>query len=570
MNISNRKSKIYLTVIILLSITVSTFFMTVKQGFHEDELLTYNLANSSECLNIGGWNDSEDFNNYLSVSKENRFNYSQVYNNQIKDASHPPFYYALVHTVCSFFCGRFSKYFAFIINVIATIGTLVLLYKISVMLAKNNFYALVVTAAYAFSIACITTAIYLRMYALLTFFVMSLIYANLRIYVNGENNKIKDFILLGIITVFGTLTQYYFILIELLTVLIMIVFKINEKHGKDLLKYIIFVGCSSLIAVCIYPYIFSNVLGGNRGFSSLSISVDAITIVTYFIYKVTTYIQILAKDIFLNNIIVFAFCTVALITLYVYIRFVKKQKLSRSAVIALIPSLVFFALISLVSPFNSDRYIMASLPMITALYVLAFLKFLQLLNKKVVTVSAVVCLALACVSGIIFVKPYYVYGEKSELYTPQTDKCVFVGTAMLEWNKNIDKLANYDETLIVQTDCLSAELADELEDFAANRGVVTNGKITEFMNGYMNNGGEKESNNSLCAVANDEKLNGEECITVYVSRLADSNAVTKYLTENTRFKNYKIISEDYSFELFYNWYDYFAETESYCNVYIFY
>lgn len=43
------------------------------------------------------------------------------------------------------------------------------------------------------------------------------------------------------------------------------------------------------------------------------------------------------------------------------------------------------------------------------------------------------------------------YGVKTELYTPQTSKCVFVGTAMLEWNKSIDKLANYDETMIVQT-----------------------------------------------------------------------------------------------------------------------
>ena len=162
------------------------------------------------------------------------------------------------------------------------------------------------------------------------------------------------------------------------------------------------------------------------------------------------------------------------------------------------------------------------------------------------------------------------YGVKTELYTPQTDKCVFVGTAMLEWNKSIDKLANYDETMIVQTPDFSPTLANELEDFAEKRGVITNGKITEFMDGYMNNGSEKEKTDSMQALKTDENLANEKEITVYISRLADKDKVIKYITDNTKFKNYELISEDYSFDEFYNWYDYFVETESYCNVYKFY
>ena len=46
--------------------------------------------------------------------------------------------------------------------------------------------------------------------------------------------------------------------------------------------------------------------------------------------------------------------------------------------------------------------------------------------------------------------------------------------------------------------------------------------------------------------------------------------ILQYITENTKFKNCELIQEDYSFEEFYNWYDYFVETESYCNVYRFY
>ena len=43
-----------------------------------------------------------------------------------------------------------------------------------------------------------------------------------------------------------------------------------------------------------------------------------------------------------------------------------------------------------------------------------------------------------------------------------------------------------------------------------------------------------------------------------------------FITKNTDFKHHKLIQKDCDFEDFYNWYDYFVETESYCNVYKFY
>lgn len=571
MKLNNKKTAILLAVVIVLSLTISTLFMLSKQGFHEDEILTYNLANSSKQLNVnGGWNNPEDFNEYLTVSPDGRFDYGLVYENQIIDASHPPFYYALVHTVCSFFPQTFSKYLAFSINMLAMTGILIMLFKIAKIISKNNLYSLIAVATFALSIACFTMTIYLRMYSTLTFFVLSMIYMNLKIYEQKNTAKAKDFIILGVITLFGTLTQYYFILFEALTALIMLVFKIKEKCFKDLRNYIIAVGVGSVLALCIYPFIITNVLGGNRGLGSIEISVDFITIVTYMLYKICTYFQVLEKDVFINQVWLFVALTAIALVFAVYMRFVKKEKLSRTAFMAFIPSIIYFIAISLVSPFNSDRYIMASLPLIVTLIVFTFLKLALLTKNKRLFYTVPVCIAIICAIGIISVKPYYTYGKKPELYTPQTEKCVFVGTAMLEWNKSIDKLANYDEVMIVQTDKFSTTLDEELEAFASDRGIITNGKITEFMDGYMNNGGEKEKTDSMSALKTDEKLNNEEYITVYISRLADEQSVIEYFTENTKFKKHDIISSDYAFNEFYNWYDYFVETESYCNVYRFY
>ena len=570
MAINKKVSKIALIIIIVLSLAISTCYMFTKQGYHEDELLTYNLANSSKQLNVDGeWNTPKDFNDYLTVSENDTFNYAQVYENQIIDASHPPFYYALVHTVCSFFPSAFCKWFAYSINIFAVIGSLIFLFLIGKRITNNDMYALIGVGAYAFSIACITTTIYLRMYATLSFFVLAFLYQVILMYQKKNTVNFRDCILMFANVMLGILTQYYFILFAALVSLVFLVFKIKEKCYKDLAKYIITMMLGAIVALCIYPFIISNVLGGNRGFGSIKLSVDTITIVTYVFYKLATYVQILAKDLFLNQVWLFVVCVLALIAFWIYFRFIKKQRLSRETILISFPAITYFVLISLLSPFNSDRYVMISLPLISMIFTFAFIKIFNLIKSEKIRLLLPISIAVASLFAFATVTPYYIYG-KTNLYETKTDNCIFVGTAMLEWNKCIDKFMNYDNTMIIQTDKISTTLAPELEDFAEKRGVITNGKIYEFAKGYMNNGGEKQISDSMEMLKADEKIKGIDEVTVYISRLADKESTIKYITENTKFKNYKLIQADYSFDDFFNWYDYFAETESYCDVYLFY
>lgn len=571
MKIDNKKANIILAVLIAVSLIISSVYMFTKQGYHEDELLTYNLANSSKQLNVdGGWNTYDDFNEYLSVSPDDRFDYAQVYQNQIIDASHPPFYYALVHTVCSFFPSVFSKWLAYSINIFAMVGALVLLFKIGKRVTGNNLYSLIATGAYALSIACITTTIYLRMYATLTFFVLAFLNMSLKLYDKKNTVNIKDCILLAVIVMFGVLTQYYFILFAGLIGLVFLVFKIKEKCVKDLVKYIVSALVGAGVALCIYPYIIANVLGGNRGLGSLEFSIDFITIVTYVIYKLCTYIEVLSKDLFLGQIWLFALCAICAVGFGVYFRFIKKKKLGRKAMFIVVPTLVYFIGISLLSPFNSDRYVMASLPLVAMMFTFAFIKIFELFKNEKLRLVLPISIVLACAIGFVTVTPYYTYG-KTNLYEPKTDKCIFVGTAMLEWNKCIDKLMQYDEAMIIQTSEMSRTLLDELEEFANSRGVITNGKIGELAGAYMFNGDtDKQKVDSMAKLKTDETLKDAGSVTVYISRLANNDDIINYIIDNTHFNYYELIQQDYSFDEFYNWYDYFVETESYCNVYRFY
>ena len=115
-----------------------------------------------------------------------------VYHNQIVDGVHPPFYYSLVNTVCSLFPNAFNKWIGFIVNLVMMAAALTLLFRVGKRVTDNNLYALIAVGGYALSIACITTTIYLRMYATLTFFVLAFLSVTLRIYDRKNEVKITE------------------------------------------------------------------------------------------------------------------------------------------------------------------------------------------------------------------------------------------------------------------------------------------------------------------------------------------------------------------------------------------
>lgn len=587
MKISNKAASVVLAALIVVSLAVSCFFMNTKQGYHEDELLNYNLANSPELLledsvkatlSDGTAKTPDDFNSYLAVSDNHRFDYGMVYHNQIVDGVHPPFYYSLVNTVCSLFPNAFNKWIGFIVNLVMMAAALTLLFRVGKRVTDNNLYALIAVGGYALSIACITTTIYLRMYATLTFFVLAFLSVTLRIYDRKNEVKITDLLLMLVTVTLGVLTQYYFVVFAGLIGFVFLIFSIKDKNIKTLVKYIITGLLGAGIALAIYPNMLMQVLGSDRGVGSTgSLSIDFITILTYVGYKLLTYAEVLSKDMFLGQTWLFALCAVCMIAAFVYFRFIKKQKTPRKAWFLIVPGVFYFIGIALISPFNSDRYVMASLPMLSMIFVFGFIKIFNLLKNNKLQLVLPVSIILASALGFVIVKPYYTYG-KSSLYNAKTKDCLFVGTAMQEWNKNLDKFMLYDTTTIVQTSMNIDGLVDEIEDFASKRGVVTNGKIGGMVHSFIDSGSgkgdEKSKQNNLNAstletLKNNKELVSKDKLTVYISRLADNDAVIDYVTKNLGFKNHTLIEADKSFEDYFNWYDYFVETESYSNVYEF-
>ena len=174
-----------------------------------------------------------------------------------------------------------------------------------------------------------------------------------------------DYLFMLVTVVCGVLTQYYFILCAGLIGLVYLIFAVRERHIKALVIYIITAAVGVGFAMVVYPYIITNVLGGNRGFGSLKMEIDLITVVTYLGYKLVCYVQILAKELFLGQLWLLGLAFLGAVVPYLVMRLGFKKKLPRKAWFVIIPGVVYFVFIALVSPFNSDRYVMASLPLLS-------------------------------------------------------------------------------------------------------------------------------------------------------------------------------------------------------------
>lgn len=309
------KNNIKYIVIILIIVTIMTFFMTKKEGYHEDEMFSYGSSNytwdnvyrpygKEDATNVlvrtkiakGNlfnilknvkyyvwdhrdetdsfllefdsnrkpiWRTSEEAKDYLTVEGNEVGNYFNVYYNQARDV-HPPLFYFLVHTVSLFFYGTFSKYIIYSINIIFMIASLVTIKKIFEAIDKKH---LIIPGLilYGCSMGAISTVILQRMYAMLTFFSLEFILINIKIAKNDFQIDKKTWIELGFITVLGFLTQYYFCILAVLIALMIFIGICREKDKKQILKYIFNYAKIAVIGIVIYPFAINHMFFSYRG-----------------------------------------------------------------------------------------------------------------------------------------------------------------------------------------------------------------------------------------------------------------------------------------------------------------
>ena len=447
-----------LTVLAMIIVIIFMFYwIGQKEGFHEDEIFSYGSSNykwdnvfqaaaKSDFLNrtieqyiisdtIGEtieniiyylnnqdefsekasaiqsadkpeWKTNEMAKEYVTIGEGDVFNYFSVYYNQSRDV-HPPLFYILVHLLSSIAYGIFSKYIIFSINLVFILLTCYTIRKIFILFDKK-YLGLIAILFYGLSMGAASTAIFLRMYAMVTFFSLMYLYLNLRILKHNLEMTKRDKWKLFFIVLLGFLTQYYFCIFALVIFVLMCIRMIYKKEYRTLRRYILIHVVTAIVGVILFPASIYHIFFSYRGAGAISNGISLIEGLQF-------YINILSEGFSINNILMFILTTFVLIGIIaaIVIKKVKKQRIEQiyQYILLVIPTILYFVFIAKMAP-NVEakyaiRYLMPIFPEIAIIFVLGIYRIFK--NKKMAYTLTICATLIITLNGIVTNRPKYLY-----------------------------------------------------------------------------------------------------------------------------------------------------------------
>lgn len=222
-----------LLAVIILILTITGGYMAIDRYLVGDEVVTYGMANSTDkgwMLSTGrirayfeeeiltdsvaqtiqniaafgmdlaknrrgaayfsyprpeecGWYGKEQISDWFSIREDERFHLGDVYLNAMGDDANSYLYYELVHLSGSLFPAiSATKWSAFLVNAVALVAVLLLLYGIAGYFTADTKRQLLVCLLFGCSVGCLDLSTYLRAYMLAMAFQLALLLVHLKLY----------------------------------------------------------------------------------------------------------------------------------------------------------------------------------------------------------------------------------------------------------------------------------------------------------------------------------------------------------------------------------------------------
>ncbi|MCR4728665.1 MAG: hypothetical protein K5796_08460 [Lachnospiraceae bacterium] len=384
-------------------------------------------ANSNETYTTT-WMSGQDYIDYLSVNRDSRFNYFSVMYN-FHGENHPPLYAMLLHTVCSFFPGVFSKWFGIGLDAVIVLCTVMLLYLMVKKSLGGTLHGLITAAVYGFSMAAAASATFIRMYVLFIFMTVGMCHAHLSLHGNGWKLTKKIRWMLILYTLFGYLTQFYFVFFAFPIAIVSAIIIVARKQFKDLLSYILTLGLTAVAGLILWPFSLLAVFKGSRGSESIgglfsSGSFDRFRIM----------FDILARETL--SIPGWLYLTVLLIVGGIAAFFmIQKRKKENSSVhekvlILCVPFVFYFVTVSKMIPYLTDRYIMCLFPLCFVFVISGaalLLKYFKVeLRTKNVAMLVLGVLLILLTNSLHGENPYWFRSGQETDTVPENTDCLYI------------------------------------------------------------------------------------------------------------------------------------------------
>lgn len=316
------------TVTVLLCMAVLCLFVSMKQGFHMDELLSFELANAefnpwivptqpqgrlakfvqnelegetfgetagnitqtvkdvlqnkgnSKLLSYTAdvyeepvWITGKQFQEYITVDKKDAFQYLSVYFN-VKDDNHPPLHFMVLHTISSIFQRKISPWMGCIINLSAILGILLALFQISHRAAPvlglekyGRLTGIMAVLLYGLSCGAVATTLLIRMYGMVTLWCVLYFYLVMKKMQDASFDKKNGWLIL--VTVCGFWTQYFFLFYCLLLAALITVLLIKKKRFHELFCFVRAMVLAAVLGLGLFPFAISDVFSSGRGVEAL-------------------------------------------------------------------------------------------------------------------------------------------------------------------------------------------------------------------------------------------------------------------------------------------------------------
>lgn len=315
--------------VVLISMIVLGSFVSMKEGFHMDELISFEFANAeynpwivsvqpqgrlakfvyneiladspgetlsnlitetidlfkngenSKALSYKAdvfgeptWITGKQFLDYITVGSEDAFNYPSVYFNVLSD-NHPPLHFMALHTISSIFQGKAEAWMGCLINMIAVAVILVLLMKTVRLLSElysmrrwGRALGILCALLYGISTGAIATTLLIRMYGMLTLWCVLYFYLILKKW--QDKKFVRHNVGLILVTMAGFWTQYFFLFYCILLAGVTAIALLTSRRFREFWCFVRSMVIAALIGIALFPFAIEDVFSSGRGMDAIS------------------------------------------------------------------------------------------------------------------------------------------------------------------------------------------------------------------------------------------------------------------------------------------------------------
>ena len=419
----NKKETILLVILLIIQTIIYVYVASNKPYLHIDEGYSFGLTNYNQVEIMDNedffdtWHTKDYFEDYLAVQEDEKWDFTPVYENQKNDV-HPPLYYLLLRIFMEFTIGHYTPWTGFILNIIIYAFVTIFMYLILKELFKNddsaNIKSMILAFIASITLASISNVIYIRMYALLALEVLITTFLHIKL-LKSDKISAKLLILIGVSVLAGVLTHYYYLLYLAPLYLVFLIKYIKEKQYKKLLYYTLTLIIAGVVSLLIFPYSIQHMFFSYRGQGVMDNLHDSTQILTN-----------LGQQIATLNYYTFNKLTLVIILLIIGIWICNKIrkkanfKLDREKkdilVMISIPTIFYFLITSIASPWRVLRYMVAVSGLIFILVIYCLYK--QLKNGFSSKVTNIVITMIFCA---ILISPFGLKLEPELLYADRKE-----------------------------------------------------------------------------------------------------------------------------------------------------